>query len=56
LQDLGFRLNGKAVLYLQTSVINQKIGKAFPKPRKAAKRWQTLPRTAQKKLNIRIKT
>ena len=35
LQDLGFWLNLKAVLYLQTSVINQKIGKAFPKPRKA---------------------
>jgi hypothetical protein len=42
LRDLGFRFNLKLVLYLEKLVINQKIGKAFPKPRKATKRCVSL--------------
>ena len=45
LQDLGFRLMENWSCTCCGSVLKQKIGKAFPKPRKATKRYATLYET-----------
>jgi len=51
LQDLGGSDKLKLCFVLGKILINQKIGKAFPKPRKATKRYRILYQNCTLKKN-----